>query len=159
MIAISKLTFLYNYHPVLSEIPHVVSLWRTRRACCASDITTLPFSWQIIEYRVNLFFILGCETWNLPMGRSRLSLALVDMWMEVRHKSKLQNLVDGLKNWLIHNTTLGGPKTTDDHNFYMGFKTGLFHSFQVLRGCISILSSAAAKPGNTLSLALRFSSW
>lgn len=26
VIAISKLTFLYNYHPVLSEISHLVSL-------------------------------------------------------------------------------------------------------------------------------------
>lgn len=54
-----------------------------------------------------------------------------------------------LRTGLIQNTTHGGPKTTGDHKFYMGFETGLFHSFQVSRGHISMLSSVATKPGNT----------
>lgn len=78
MIAISKLTFLYNYHPVLSAVPYLAALWRTR-VCCASDTTTPPFSRQVTEYPVNLLLILGCETWNHTMRRSRVKKA-VSLW-------------------------------------------------------------------------------
>lgn len=137
MIAISKLTFLYNYHPVLSEIPHLVSLWRTRRACCASDITMLPFSWQIIEYPVNLLFILGCETWNHPMGRSRenkaVSLRHTCGWrLHTNINSKTWWML--LKTGLIQNTTHGDPKQQLITSFTWVLKLDYFVLFRFQGG-------------------------
>lgn len=151
MIAISKLTFLYNYHPVLSEIPHQVSLWRTRGACCALDITTLPFSRQTIEYPVNLLFILDCETGNHPMGRTRENKAL-PLWhmcgwrFSTNINCRTSWMV--LKTGLIQSSAHGRNQNTRNHKFYVAFETALFHYFQVPRGHIFMLSSADLKPGN-----------